>query len=165
MGGQSAGTWKLDSSFGIMDGQVLDVPSLKAPGFIKASADGSFPDVSGALGGDLLLEVRSSTPTYSGFRLTFAADTKSPAYACSAGGSLPFSRGCFKAKFTVPAGEGWSTVRIPFAQFSDKWSPATGEHTKDCSEDSSACPTVKELSKKLLQRLQLMLVTSEGFFC
>ncbi|CAJ1388112.1 unnamed protein product, partial [Effrenium voratum] len=38
MGGQSHGTWHVDatSSAGVMDGEVLDVPSLKAPGFIKA---------------------------------------------------------------------------------------------------------------------------------
>ncbi|CAE7540896.1 unnamed protein product, partial [Symbiodinium pilosum] len=49
MGGQSTGTWKLDSAgFGVFDGQVVDVPSLKAPGFIKAAADGSFPDASAA---------------------------------------------------------------------------------------------------------------------
>jgi hypothetical protein len=81
MGGQSRGTWALNTSYGVMDGAVLDVPSLKAfpstpspnpspsrvstlstlvlsmlirsylirtqaPGFIKAAADGTFPDVS-----------------------------------------------------------------------------------------------------------------------
>ena len=73
MGGQSTGTWKLDSAgFGVFDGQVVDVPSLKAPGFIKAAADGSFPDASAAASGNLVLEVRSSTPDYQGFRVSFA---------------------------------------------------------------------------------------------
>merc|ERR1719379_3199374 len=46
MGGKSTGTWSLGKGFGILDGDVVDVPSLKAPGFIKAAADGKFPDVS-----------------------------------------------------------------------------------------------------------------------
>merc|ERR1719235_2732975 len=66
MGGQSTGTWHVDTTAmeGIFDGEVKDVPSLKAPGFIKAAADGQFPDVSSFLsGGALELEVRSSTPS------------------------------------------------------------------------------------------------------
>jgi hypothetical protein len=93
MGGQSNGTWSVASSYGVMDGDVRDVPSLSAPGFIKAAADGHFADVSSALGGSLVLEVRSSTPSYTGFRVTFAAGTLSAAYACGGGGSIPFSRG------------------------------------------------------------------------
>merc|ERR1712123_536825 len=139
MGGKSTGTWSLDAAgkFGVFDGEVKDVPSLKAPGFIKAAGSGTFPDVSSALGGDLVLTVRSSTPSY----------------ACGAGGSLPFSRGCFKSKFSVPAGEGWSTVRVPINSFSDKWSPATGEHTKDCATDADVCPTAKSLSG--IKRLEI----------
>jgi len=155
MGGKSTGTWSLDAAgkFGVFDGEVKDVPSLKAPGFIKAAGSGTFPDVSSALGGDLVLTVRSSTPSYAGFRITFAAGTKAPPYACGAGGSLPFSRGCFKSKFSVPAGEGWSTVRVPINSFSDKWSPATGEHTKDCATDADVCPTAKSLSG--IKRLEI----------
>jgi len=146
MGGQSHGTWSLGSGYGVMDGAVLDVPSLKAPGFIKAAADGTFPDASGAAGGELVLEVRSSTPSYKGFRVTFAAGTLSPAYACAGGGSIPLSRGCFKAKFSVPEGDGWTKVRVPFAAFSDKWSPATGEQTTTCASDPDVCPTDKSLA-------------------
>jgi hypothetical protein len=146
MGGRSNGTWSVSSSYGVMDGNVLDVPSLSAPGFIKAAADGTFPDASGALGGSLVLEVRSSTPSYTGFRVSFAAGTLSAAYACSGGGSLPFSRGCYKTKFSVPAGDEWSTVTIPFTSFSDKWSPATGEQTTTCAADSDVCPTASALS-------------------
>merc|ERR1719446_1672136 len=124
MGGQSTGTWNVDSAghFGVIDGQVVNVPSLKAPGFIKAAADGSFPDASAALDGDLVLMVRSSTPSYTGFRVSFAAGTLSPSYACAGGGGIPLSRGCFKAKFSVPAGNSFTEIRIPFNSFSDKWS-------------------------------------------
>ena len=42
--------------------QVLDVPSLKAPGFIKAAADGKFPDASSVADGDLVLMVVRRRP-------------------------------------------------------------------------------------------------------
>jgi len=84
----------------------------------------------------------------------------SPAYACSGGGSIPFSRGCYKAKFSVPAGEEWSTVRIPFTSFSDKWSPATGEQTTTCAEDSDVCPTAKTLSG--IKRIELWAEGADG---
>merc|ERR1711953_135426 len=93
MGGKSSGTWTLSDGAGVLDGEVVNVPSLSAPGFIKASADGKFPDASAAFGGSLVLTVRSSTPEYAGFRVTFVAGATSPAFSCSAGGSLPLSRG------------------------------------------------------------------------
>jgi len=69
----------------------------------------------------------------------------SPSYACSGGGSIPFSRGCFKASFSVPAGSAFTTVKVPLTSFSDMWSPATGEHTKECADDASVCPTAAAL--------------------
>merc|ERR1711918_154031 len=118
-GGKSTGTWTVSTGFGVLDGEVVDVPSLSAPGFIKASADGTFPDASSAFGGNLVLTVRSSTPEYAGFRVTFVAGATSGAFACSAGGSLPFSRGCFKAKFSVPTGSDFTEIKIAFSDFSD----------------------------------------------
>eukprot|EP00929_Paragymnodinium_shiwhaense_P073992 TRINITY_DN3782_c0_g1_i4.p1 TRINITY_DN3782_c0_g1~~TRINITY_DN3782_c0_g1_i4.p1 ORF type:complete len:795 (+),score=219.57 TRINITY_DN3782_c0_g1_i4:358-2385(+) len=148
MGGKSTGSWHVDTDghFGVFDGDVLDVPSLKAPGFIKAAADGKFPDVSSASDGELVLLVRSTTPEYKGFRVSLAAGTLSPAFACSGGGSLPLSGGCYKTKFSVPAGSDFAEVVIPFKSFSDKWSPATGEQTTTCAADSSVCLTDKELA-------------------
>merc|ERR1712028_225950 len=155
MGGQSNGTFSVDSSgkYGIFDGVVKDVPSLKAPGFIKAAAAGVFADISSAFGGDLVLTVRSSTPEYKGFRVAFVYGTLSPSYACSGGGSIPLSRGCYKAKFSVSAAEDFSTVRIPFTEFSDMWSPATGEHTKECKDDSSVWPTASGM--KDIKRIEV----------
>merc|ERR1712048_103431 len=147
MGGQSSGTWSLGDGFGILDGEVVDVPSLSAPGFIKAAADGSFPDISAFADGNLVLSVRSSTPEYAGFRVTFVSGAVSPNFACAGGGSLPFSRGCFKNKFTVPAGDDFVDVKIPFNTFSDKSSSATGEQTTTCADDASVCPTASKLSK------------------
>jgi len=155
MGGRSSGTWRVDSAgrFGIFDGEVLDVPSLKAPGFIKAAADGRFPDASKAEGGNLVLKVRSSTASYTGFRVSFASGTISAAYACAGGGSIPFSRGCFKTKFSVPPGADFTEVRVPLKSFSDKWSPATGEQTTTCAADPSVCPSAKALST--IKRIEL----------
>merc|ERR1712022_93703 len=66
---------------------------------------------------------------------------------CAAGGSLPFSRGCFKAKFSVPAGSDFTQIKIPFTDFSDKWSSATGEQTTTCAQSADVCPTASKLSK------------------
>merc|ERR1712050_351138 len=104
MGGRSTGTWSLGNGFGVMDGEVVNVPSLKAPGFIKAAADGNFPDVSAFIDGSLVLTVRTSTPDYEGYRVSFASGAGSPSFSCAGGGSLPLSRGRFKTKFKVPSG-------------------------------------------------------------
>merc|ERR1712050_265657 len=127
MGGRSTGTWSLGNGFGVMDGEVVNVPSLKAPGFIKAAADGNFPDISAFIDG-------------------------SPSFSCAGGGGLPFSRGCFKQKFSVPAGPDFVEVKLPFNTFSDKWSSATGEHTAECSTEKDVCPTADKLSK--IQRIE-----------
>jgi len=147
MGGKSNGTWTIntDEGFGILDGEVVDVPSLSAPGFITSFADGTFKDVSVDFGGDVILSVRSTTPGYKGFRLSIAAGTVSPAYACAGGSSLPFSGGCYKADFLVSSSGEFQDVRIPLTQFSDHWNPATGDHTKECSYDASVCITLKDL--------------------
>eukprot|EP00964_Phaeocystis_antarctica_P052506 scaffold30759_cov62-Phaeocystis_antarctica.AAC.3 len=58
------------------------------PGFIKAAADGAFADASGAAAGDLVLMVRSSTPSYTGFQVSFASGTIAPPYACAGGGAI-----------------------------------------------------------------------------
>jgi len=155
MGGKSTGSWSVNASghFGVMDGQVNTVPSLKAPGFIKAAASGKFADASSAIDGDLVLMVRSSTPEYKGFYASFAAGTMAPSYSCAGGGSMPFSRGCFKAAFSVPAGDDFVAVRIPFKSFSDKWSPSTGKPTSTCAQDKDVCPTAESL--KGIKRMQV----------
>ena len=143
MGGESKGTWT-QGAVGRMNGTIVDVPSLKAPGFIKASADGAFSDVSSAAGGALVIAARSAT-AYGGYRVSLVSGTMAPAYACSGGGQLPLSRGCFKARFNATA-EGGEVV-VPFSSFSDKWSPATGDHTADCSDEPDACLTAEKLAK------------------
>lgn len=163
MGGKSSGTWETKDGVGIIDGDVVDVPSLKAPGFIKASADGKFADVSSSSvqGGGLRLRVRSSTPTYDGFRVSFASGTMSPSYSCAGGGSIPFSRGCFKAHFNVPdSGGSFTDVFVKWTDFSDLWSPATGDLTKTCQDDASACVTAKTL--RGIKRMELWAEGKDG---
>merc|ERR1712187_627859 len=160
MGGKSTGTWSLGAGFGILDGEVVNVPSLKAPGFIKAAADGKFPDVSEFIDGSLVLSVRTTTPEYAGYRVTFVSGAASPDFSCAGGGGLPFSRGCFKNKFTVPAGSDVVEVKIPFNTFSDKWSSATGEQTTTCADSKDVCPTASKLSK--IQRVEFWGVGASG---
>jgi len=158
MGGQSIGTWNVTNGVGVFDGEVKNVPSLKAPGFIKASADGKFADCSANIDGSLVLEVRSPTADYKGFKVAFASGSLSPAYSCAGGAGLPFSGGCFKADFQFPAtnatsSEDFVDISIPFNKFSDHWSSASGEPTKTCAEDKKACPTADKLKK--IQRIEL----------
>jgi hypothetical protein len=157
MGGKSVATATVDEEgqFGILDGEVKIVPALSAPGFITAFAQSrtKFADASSAAGGDLVLNVRSNTSDYKGFKVSFASGTLSPQFSCASGGSTPGSRGCFKANFNVPAGDDFTAVRVPFSSFSDKWSSATGEHTVECADDASACVTADTL--KQLQRIEI----------
>ena len=92
--------------------------------------------------------------------MTVAAGALSPSFACAGGGNLPLSRGCYKAKFSVPGGDGWQRVVLPLSSFSDLWSSATGEHTKECSEDASACLTAKQLGN--IQRVELWAEGADG---
>lgn len=163
MGGQSTGTWTMNETglFGRLDAEVKDVPSLDAPGFATAGAVGSYPDASGAFGdeGGILLTVKSPTYAYTGYRVSFAAGASSPSYSCAGGGSLPFSRGCFKADFSVPVAgaEDFVDVLVAYSDFSDKWDSATGDQTTTCAEDSDVCPTAE-----LLGSIQYVEVWAEG---
>lgn len=148
MGGQSSGTFNVANNIGVFSGDVKIVPKLKAPGFLEVWAnDGHYTDVSSASEGALVLRVRSNTPNYEGFRVSFAAGALSPTFACAAGGSIIGSRGCFKANFKVPSGDNFVDVVVPFNTFSDKWSSATGEQTSTCKQESSVCPTEEKLKK------------------
>jgi hypothetical protein len=153
MGRQSKSTYVQSGGVGSFNGTCAIVPSLNAPGFCKvASVGGAFPDASRFVNGSLLLRVRSSTPTFGGFKVAVdAKDLKCPGIAFS-----PFSTS-WKAPFTVPAGEVFSTVAVPFSSFSCDWSAYTGAcDTKDpgmfgrqhhcCTpEHPEKCPSVAAL--------------------
>jgi len=129
------------------------VPSLKAPGFVTAVAEGKFADMSPAASGGLTLLVRTTTPTYTGFRVSLYSGVGSGEYSCAGGGGIPFSRGCFKGKFAVPPSADFVPVTVPFSNFTDLWSSATGEPTSTCAKDSSACLTADKLSS--VKRLEV----------
>merc|ERR1719506_3049538 len=93
------------------------------------------------------MKVRSTTPDYTGFKVSFAASTINPTFACASGGNSGLTRGCFKSPFTVPAGDDFTEIRIPLSEFSDKWSSATGELTTLCKDDASVCPSADKLDK------------------
>ena len=136
----------LEGQYGVFNGTVEDVPSLQAPGFLDAFSYGQkyFKNVSEFLDGDLILRVRSSTSDYKGFRVSFSGGALISHDFC--GNFFPFTGGCYKAHFSVPAGESFSDVRVPFNVFSDRWSPSTGELTKTCADDPSVCPTLHDLA-------------------
>lgn len=169
MGGQSEATFTISKNTGVFDGTCKIVPSLKAPGFCSAQSDkthlrSSYPDISKSKG--LELVVRSTTPSFAGFKVAFA--TK---HAKSASRYTP--SGTFKAPFSLNGGAREQTVFIPFTDFSWDWSPYTGAcDTKDptgkqhhcCGEGDLAqyCPSETDLAE--LTGLELWAEGSEGDF-
>ena len=155
----SSGSFEVneEEAFGIFNGTVRDVPSLSAPGSIAAYALGEFNDASLSLSGELVLKVRSLTPEYKGFRVSFASRAINPPFSCFGGGSIPFHNGCFKAIFQVPAGDEFVEVRVPFLNFSDHYSQSTGDPTIICANDPSVCPTENDLG-----HIQMIQVWAQG---
>lgn len=142
MGGRSKSAFSTEADHGHFAGTCAIVPFLKAPGFCKiATTYGwfqpkpKFQDVSRFIDGSLYLEVKSSSPAYSGFKVAFSAKnvTRPRPGMHHAGPS-------FKADFAVPAGSAWTTVKIPFSKFSVDWSEFTGEcDTKDPTGEQHLC--------------------------
>ena len=147
MGGKSSSTWEIDASkskSASWNGEVRIVPSLKAPGFCNAETDSwfaKFNDCSAT--SHLLIHAKSNTPSYRGFKVSFAADT------------LNVQFHSFKAPFNMTSSDTYQTVAIPFTDFSNDWSAYTGRcDTKDptgkqhvccSSEHPEVCPTKKNL--------------------
>mmetsp|Transcript_28460 Transcript_28460/g.66609 ORF Transcript_28460/g.66609 Transcript_28460/m.66609 type:complete len:188 (-) Transcript_28460:22-585(-) len=129
MGGKSKSTFELSGGVGVFDGVCAIVPSLKAPGFCKLTTTGSaaYPDASAFINGSVLLRVRSTTPEFKGFKVAIdAASLKCPGVGFS-----PFTTS-WKAPFVVPAGAGFTTVKVALPKFSCDWSAYTGAcDTKD----------------------------------
>lgn len=136
MGGQSTGDFTIDKTrgVGIFHGEVVDVPKLKAPGFLKASTQAhyftsdKFPSAVGTT--HLILEVRSLTP-YKGYKVSLGHNY------------FPVLKD-YKADF-FPTEE-WSKVAVPFSSFSDNWSSYTGEPITTCEKDKGVCVTDKTLA-------------------
>ena len=158
MGGQSNSDYSVvDSDYLSWNGEVKIVPSLKAPGFCNLETSKNyfdkFPDASGST--HLTLLVKTTTPEYQGFKVSFAADTINPQFKS------------FKADFFITADtpiddSGFSVVRVPYTSFSNNWSSYTGEPIVKCEDDSSVCPTEK--NKKDIQQLGLWAEGAAGEF-
>lgn len=137
MGGQSNGKWSTttiaNKTYGEWTGECKIVPALKAPGFTialtKSPLTAKFPDVHDQ---DGLLITAKNLGNVSTFNVAFC-DSRINFYRCQFGS--------FKANFSMPVSDYFSTVFVPWGHFSDKWSSATGKHTK---EDP---PTAASLSK------------------
>jgi len=142
MGGKSTGTFSVDTTqhLGVFSGSVEIVSFLNAPGFIKAETTKgeSWPDVSSCDGFEFSL--RSSTPSYEGFRVSFGK--KRPP------DSMPYTYG-FKANMALDAdvdasssksSDGFQTVKLPFDEFTDKWDAGTGDAVVTCAENKEYCP-------------------------
>lgn len=91
-----------------------------------------------------MLKVRTTSPDYEGYKVSFAADTLNPQFKS------------FKANFKVPAGDDFTWVSIPFVpNFSKDWSPYTGDcdtldptgtqHQCCVSGDEDVCVTTGHL--------------------
>ncbi len=142
MGGKSTGTFSVDDSkhLGVFQGSVEIVSFLNAPGFIKAeTAKGEYwPDASSCEG--LQFTLKSSTPSYKGFRVSFGH--KRPK------GAFPYTYG-FKTDLVLDGStKDFQTVQLPFDQFTDKWDPGTGDAVVTCAENKEYCP--EEADKKEL---------------
>lgn len=147
MGGRSTGSFAITDGLGVFDGEVVDVPFLKAPGFISArTAYSTFPDVSACK--SLTLNLRS-TVQYGGYRISFG-NKHAPDGKRHASG--------FKANLYVnPSSTEFSTVVIPFSNFTDDWDDATGDPIHTCEENSVYCP-----DEATLKNMQTMALWGEG---
>jgi len=137
MGGESTSTVVIQNDVALFDGEVVDVPFLSAPGFIKMETrGGAFPDVSHCKALKMNLMARQD---YDGLRATFGVHHREEA--------KPWIRG-YKAHFTAPVGL-FDDVIIPFSEFSDNWDANTGNVVVSCADDSQYCAntnTLRDLS-------------------
>lgn len=147
MGALSKGTFTVSNGVGTMEGVCAIVPALGVPGFIKATASGSYADVSACAGIELEVQSTSNPDPYTGYRFGFGNDKS----ACD----KFFARG-YKADFAAPSGA-FGKVQIPFDQFTRCWDDSTHEVIKTCAEDPDVCPT-----QTSLQDLDNLVVWAEG---
>jgi len=133
MGGKSTGTFQVDKAnhVGVFHGSVEIVSFLKAPGFIKAETTKgeSWPDASSCEG--LRFTLRSSTPNYKGFRVSFGSKRPPDAF--------PYTYG-FKSNMHLDDSKDFQTIRLPFDEFTDKWDAGTGDAVVTCAENKEYCP-------------------------
>lgn len=149
MGGLSTGTFvvKSDEGVGVFDGEVKDVPSLKAPGFIamRTGRRGFFPDLQSCDGLQLNVRTPQDIPVYDGYRISIGTN-----YA----GDFPYAKG-YKTHFDLPAAsDDFQSVFVKFDEFSDNWDPRTGEIVVSCEENNQYCPD--DATLKNLEQIEIM---------
>lgn len=148
MGGESTGTFVINDGLAIMDGEVVDVPFLKSPGFLQVQSRDLLPrysDVSSCHA--LKLTLRSSSD-YSGYRVSFG--NAHPAHAQT------FAFG-YKADFEVSQSDEFVDVEVPFQDFSDFWDEETGDQIKSCKDYPEYCP-----GQKTLEDMKTIAIWAEG---
>jgi hypothetical protein len=161
MGGISTSKAVIDESAQLAHwaGEVRIVPSLKAPGFCNLETTDQlttrYPSAAGTT--HLVMMLRTTSPDYRGFKVSFAARTLNPQFKS------------FKTDMDLsqaPSGQ-WYQVALPWTAFSNDWSPYTGEcNTTDptgkihhcCSAaHPEVCPTESDLKE-----IQALGVWTEG---
>lgn len=148
MGGESTGTFTVDGGIGHFQGEVVDVPFLAAPGFIKAQTVDMrkpFPDISSC--NVIKLMVRAHED-YSGYRFSFHYD-KPPEGKTHAYG--------YKADFAAPVSDDFEEVVLPIENFTDYWDDATGDAIVSCQEDEKYCA-----DESVLKNVKTLSVWAEG---
>jgi len=114
----------------VFEGEIKNVESLGAPGFITMETRGGyFPDVS--MCEALKINLRSETD-YQGLHLSFGTR--------QAPGAARFVRGYRAELKDLPTGEQFTDVIVPFDHFSNDWDTHTGDITTSCSTNGDHCP-------------------------
>mmetsp|Transcript_13484 Transcript_13484/g.16970 ORF Transcript_13484/g.16970 Transcript_13484/m.16970 type:complete len:459 (+) Transcript_13484:87-1463(+) len=148
MGGESTGTFTIENGLGHFVGEVVDVPFLQAPGFIKTATTDihrPFPDVSHCDGMKIL--VRTNTD-YDGYRFSFGI-------AHPPEGKM-FAYG-YKTDISLSVSDDFKIILLPFRSFTDYWDDATGNAIKTCDENERYCP-----GKVVLKNVKTVAFWGEG---
>eukprot|EP00413_Alexandrium_margalefii_P010009 CAMPEP_0204529050 /NCGR_PEP_ID=MMETSP0661-20131031/9854_1 /ASSEMBLY_ACC=CAM_ASM_000606 /TAXON_ID=109239 /ORGANISM="Alexandrium margalefi, Strain AMGDE01CS-322" /LENGTH=211 /DNA_ID=CAMNT_0051535051 /DNA_START=108 /DNA_END=743 /DNA_ORIENTATION=+ len=148
MGGSSMGSFEHANKSNTFQGECKTLPSpAGAAGWFSVKADlSSAPALNDCQG--IAIRARTSA-TYSGFRLSFGKDQW-------------YSKQGYKAVFTVPSGEEFTSVQIPWEDFTRDWDEATGKPQIACTHDTSVCPTFVQIQN--IQQLQLWAEGAVGHF-
>jgi len=120
------------------------IKNLKVPGFasVRTSPGQVLNRAGSAVNGTLDLMLRSNTPTYTGFKFSFSAKgiPVKPQYG--------HGDGSFKASFQLKNQADWQLVQIPMSDFSDDWSPYTGNcDSKDPGGKQHHCCATGDLAQ------------------
>jgi len=147
MGGSSTGTFNHNGTSNTFQGECNLLPAPHAAGWFSVKVDlSSVPALNGCQG--LSITARTSAQ-YLGFRLSFGTDKW-------------YTKEGYKAAFTVPSSETFTSVNIPWEDFTRAWDEATGKPQIACTHDTSVCPTFVQLQN--IQKLQLWAEGESGHF-